>query len=137
MVPDSTRAGPVRFEIDVPPEVPEGEPVAITLRATNTGLQPTDLYLGGRPIAFDVIVARESGEVVWQRLKDKMVPAILQLRTLGPGESLELTERWNQRNNVGQSVGPGRYAVHGTFPTQSRPPAKSPTALLRIVARGG
>jgi hypothetical protein len=136
MASNSVQAGSIRFEIDVPPEVPAGEPVPITLRATNTGAKPVDLYLRGREIAFDITVTRESGEIVWRRLEGRVVPAILQIRTLGPGERLELSETWNQRTNAGTQVAPGLYRVQGTFPTDARRPEQTPPTPLRIVARG-
>jgi hypothetical protein len=91
------KAGPLRFEIDLPPQVRVGAPVPITLRATNTGAKPLDLYLRGREIAFDITVISEKGGIVWRRLEGRTVPAILQLRTLGPGESLELSDLWDQQ----------------------------------------
>jgi len=127
----------VRFEIEVPPRVSAGQPVPITLRAKNTGAEPIDLYLRGREIAFDISVRDETGEIVWRRLEDRMVPAILQVRTLSPGESLELSDVWDQLTNSGRPANPGLYSVEGTFPTHSRQPAKTPLAPLRIVTPEG
>lgn len=137
MAPDSVPAGSIRFEIDAPPQVPVGEPVPITLRAKNIGAAPMDLYLRGRQIAFDITITRENGEIVWRRLEGRTVPAILQVRTLGPGESLELGEVWDQQTKAGRMAGPGLYRVQGTFPTDSRQPAKTTAAPLRIVAPQG
>jgi intracellular proteinase inhibitor BsuPI len=127
---------PIRFEIDLPPQVAAGEPVPITLRAKNTGPEPIDLYLRGREIAFDITVTREDGEIVWRRLEGRTVPAILQVRTLSPGEWLELREVWDQQSNGGRPAVPGLYTVEGTFPTDLRQPAKTPAAPLRIVPVG-
>jgi intracellular proteinase inhibitor BsuPI len=128
-------SSPIRFEIDLPRQVAAGEPVPITLRAKNTGPKPIDLYLRGREIAFDITVANEDGETVWRRLEGRTVPAILQVRTLSPGESLELSDVWDQQSNAARPAGPGLYTVEGTFPTDSRPPAKTPSATLRIIRR--
>lgn len=108
----------------------------ITLRAKNTGTEPVDLYLRGREIAFDITVTSETGEIVWRRLESRIVPAILQVRTLSPGESLELREVWDQLSNAALPAGPGLYKVEGTVPTGSRPPTKTPAAPLRIVPVG-
>jgi intracellular proteinase inhibitor BsuPI len=107
--------------------------VPITLRAKNTGPKPIDLYLRGRQIAFDITVTSETGEIVWRRLEGMTVPAILQVRTLSPGESFELREVWDQQSNAARPAGPGLYTVEGTFPTDSRPPATTPVATLQIV----
>jgi intracellular proteinase inhibitor BsuPI len=135
MPPDTAQAGPLRFEIDVPPEVRHGAPVQIRLRATNVGTEPLDLHLRGREIAFDITVTAEDGVIVWRRLEGRTVPAILQVKTLRPGESLELGDVWDQQTKAGMAAGPGFYTVAGTFPTDPRRPAKTPIAPLQIVTR--
>jgi hypothetical protein len=123
-----------RLEIDVPPRVLAGEPVRIVLRATNDGAGPLELYLLGRSVTFDITVAGTDGAVVWRRLEGQIVPAILQIRFLAPGESLELEHAWDQRTNRGEFVGAGTYTVTGVIPTDSQP-LRTPTAPLRIMPR--
>jgi hypothetical protein len=130
---DSSQADTLRFEIDLPPQVRVGAPVRITLRASNAGAEPLDLYLRGREIAFDITVTSENGEIVWRRLEGRTVPAILQVRTLSPGESLELGDMWDQQTNAGRPAEPGLYSVEGTFLTDSRRPGRTPSAPLQIV----
>jgi hypothetical protein len=125
-------AQPLRLEIEVPPRVTAGEPVAITLRATNHGDALLELYLMGRSVTFDMSVADSGGKVVWRRLEGATVPAILQSRILSPGDSLELEHVWNQRSNGGEAVEPGTYTVTGAILTDG-PPLKTPTAPLRIM----
>jgi len=112
-----------------------GEPVPITLRLTNTNDRPVELHLQGRQIAFNIIVAREDGTVVWRRLEGEVVLGILQIRTLAPGEVLELTDVWRQRSKSGRPVEPGVYAIQGALPTDEPEPMRTPTVQLRIVAR--
>jgi hypothetical protein len=107
--------------------------VPITLRVSNDGSQPVELHLRGRAIAFDIVVAREDGTIVWRRLEDRTVPAILQVIELAPGGSLELRDVWDQSTNAGKPVGPGRYRVEGTLPTGSPPALKTPAKPLRIL----
>lgn len=125
----------LRLEIEVPPEVPAGALVPITLRVRNAGAAPLELYLQGRPVAFDITVARADGSVVWRRLQGKTVLAILQVRVLAPGESLELHDQWEQRANSGEPVGPGSYTVEGALLTDSPQPLKTRAAPLRILLR--
>jgi hypothetical protein len=132
-MPDSVSAGPIRFEIDLPSEVTAGEPVPITLRARNAGDTPVELYLRGREIAFDITVTSATGQIVWRRLEGRTVPAILQIKTLGPGETLELRDVWDQQTSAGTPAEPGLYAVEGTLPGDSRRPRKTPAAPLRII----
>lgn len=120
----------MRVEIVVPRNSAAGQPVPVTLRISNTGDRPIDLYLQGRPVAFDLVVQRGS-EVVWRRLEGETVSAILQIRRLGPGEVLDLTEAWKQEDSAGRPVAPGDYTVSGSVLTD-REPLRAPPAHLRI-----
>jgi hypothetical protein len=118
------------LEIVLPPKVRMGEAVPITLRLTNTSRQPVTAYLQGRPVAFDVIVSRRDSVVVWRRLEGAVVTAVLQVRTLAPGEVVEFSDSWSQQSNLGKSVGPGEYLVTGVLPTD--PPAELRTAPMPL-----
>jgi hypothetical protein len=130
----ATPAESLRLETDVPSQVRAGEPVPITLRATNTGSRPLEMYLMGRSVTFDITVSRPSGAVVWRRLDGQTVPAILQFRILAPGETLELRHDWDQRATRGRIVSPGTYVVQGALLTDAQP-LRTPAVSLRIVAR--
>ena len=118
----------MRVEIVVPPDVAVGDPVPITLRIANVTARPLELHLQGRTATFDLVV-RRGGTVVWRRLENESVLAILQLRTLAPGEALELTETWNQRDRGGEPVGAGDYTVSGSVPTDGAPLRAGPVSL--------
>ncbi len=122
--------GSMTLQIVLPATVRSGEAVPITLRLTNTSREPVTAYLQGRPVAFDVIVSRHDGTVVWRRLEGAVVSAILQVRTLAPGEVLEFSDTWSQQSNLGESVGPGEYLVTGVLPTD--PPAELRTQSVPI-----
>ena len=92
----------------------------VTLRLTNTGRDPLTVYLQGRPIAFDLTVRNLDGTIVWRRLEGAVVPAILAVRQLEPGASLEFEEVWRQVSNAGETVPPGDYRVTGALPTDAR-----------------
>ena len=126
--PAEERPDSMRVEIVVPRTVAAGKPVPVTLRISNTGSQPVDLYLQGRPIAFDMIVHRRT-EVIWRRLEGATVSAILQIRTLAPGEVLELKETWKQQDNAGGKVPPGDYTVSGAVLTDRKPLRTAPVHL--------
>ncbi len=122
-------------ELDLPREVRAGDAVPMTLRVTNTADRPLTLRLRGRPIAFDLVVRREDGTIVWRKLEGAMIAMVLQLRTLAPGETLELEDAWRQQAADGSQVGPGDYAVTGALLTDSHTPLESAPASLRIRAR--
>lgn len=121
-----------RLILDVPAEVRAGRPVPIRLRLVHGGEEPVVLELRGRPIAFDVLVEDAAGNRVWRRLEGRTVSAILQVRTLAPGDSLELRETWDQRGDDGGAVGPGTYTVRGFLPTVSRGRLEATPVQLRI-----
>ena len=121
----------VAFRLVLPDSAVAGRPVPIVLRLTNRTERPLTLALQGRPIAFDVEVAREDGTVVWRRLEGEVVSAILAVRTLEPAESLDFEATWNGRDRAGAAVPPGRYLVTGSLPTDQPAGLRTrPTPLI-------
>lgn len=125
-------ADSMTVELLIPAHVRAGEPVPITLRATNHGTGPATLYLRGRPVAFDVIVTDARGTVVWRRLRGATISMVLQVRELAPGESLELKDTWDQRTSTGVRVPPGQYRLTGRLLTDTDRPLEAPAVRLRI-----
>jgi hypothetical protein len=123
----------LRVSADAPAEVRVGEPVPITLRLENVGDRPLDLYLRGRTIAFDVVVRRDDGSVVWQRLEGEIIPAIIQQVSIGARETFELRTEWDQRTGTGLPVESGRYFVQALLPTDEQDPLTSQLIRLHIV----
>lgn len=125
-------ADSMTVELSVPEHARAGEPVPLTLRATNRGARRATLYLRGRPVAFDVIVTNARGKVVWRRLQGATISMVLQVRELAPGESLEFEGTWDQRTNAGVRVPPGEYRLTGRLLTDTERPLESPPVRLRI-----
>ncbi|PYT11735.1 MAG: hypothetical protein DMF51_14835 [Acidobacteria bacterium] len=123
------RPGSLRFVVVAPRAVRLGKPVPVTLRLSNAGTRKADLYLLGRTITFDIIVAGPDGRVRWRRLEGASGQQILQVKTLAPGETLELRDVWTQRTNAGAAVSPGVYTVQGVLPTDAAP---LQTTLVRV-----
>lgn len=121
--------------IDVPRSVTAGAPVPIKLRVRNATDAPLDLYLRGRDATFDIAITDSAGDAVWSRLEGEPVQAILQLRTLAPGETLELSHDWDQKSQRGIPVMPGRYTVRGTVLTDGTTTLDSPPVELEITPR--
>ena len=117
--------------LDVPAAVRAGLSVPVTLRVTNTSRQAVELYLAGRTPVFDVVVTRADGRAVWRRLRDAVVPAIVQVRVLAPGETLRLRTTWTQRDDERARVEPGRYLLRAALLTDGAP-LESPSAPLEI-----
>jgi hypothetical protein len=124
----------LRLELLLPRSVRAGEPVSISLRVENRTRHAIDLYLRGRTATFDVIVSRPDGVVVWQRLEDEIIPAIVGLRALAPGERLELATVWNQQTKQRKPVGPGEYTARGLLLVEGKP-LEAPPLTFAIVER--
>ena len=127
--PPPQRQDSLHFVVVAPRSARLGEPVPVTLRLTNAGNQKVDLYLLGRSITFDIIVAGPDGRVVWRRLEGASSQQVLQVKTLAPGETLELKDAWTQRTNAGAAVAPGVYTVRGLLPTDATPLQTAPVRL--------
>jgi hypothetical protein len=125
--------GPMTLHLVMPARVRVGEGVPITLRLTNAGRRAADVYLQGRPAAFDIVVTRRDGTPVWRRLEGAVVPAVLQVRSLAPGAVLEFRDSWPQRTNLGAAVEPGDYLVTGVLPTDPPAELRTRSAPLRIL----
>ena len=121
------------LDVLLPGTVHVGDSVPITLRVTNTGSKPATLYSQGRPTAFDILVAKPDGKLVWRRLNHAVISAVLQVRELAPGEVVEFTGSWDQRQDDGQGVPAGEYRVTGILPTDPPAQLRSRPALLRIL----
>lgn len=117
--------------MDAPRQSPSGTPVPMTLSIRNSGPHPVELYLTGRPAAFDITVSGRDGTVVWRRLHGQIVPAILQILELLPNESLEMRDEWTQSTNSGVRVEPGIYAVQGELLTPD-PDRRLRTGVITI-----
>jgi hypothetical protein len=79
-----------------------------------------------------VIVSGSRG-VVWRRLEREVVAAILQLRQLGPKDSLILETEWDQHDRAGVPVPAGEYTITGELPSDPPTVFRSPPTRLRIV----
>jgi hypothetical protein len=125
----------VHVELVAPSRVRPGAPVPFLVRLTNTSPRPVDATFVGRSITFDIAVADARGRELWRRLDGETVPMVLQLRTLAPGEAIELANVWNQRRRDGTPLPPGEYVVTAEIPTGDAEPLRAPAIRLRIDAR--
>lgn len=116
-----------------------GESIPITLRMENKSSAPLELYLLGREPTYDFIVTASDGELVWRRLDGEIVPAILRVEVLEPGQVLKFRDTWDQRDNAGELVAPGFYVIRGAVLTDGSSNLESPATPLRITnaERGG
>lgn len=121
--------------LDVPDTAKAGSPVPIRIRVRNETAAPLDLYLQGRDVTFDITVTDSTGDAVWRKLEGEVTQAILQLKTLAPGEVMELSHTWSQKSQRGSQVPAGRYTVRGSVLTDGQATLDSPPATLEITPR--
>ena len=129
-VPDPVAGA--RVSLVVPDTVARGAKVPIVIRVSNTTSAPLDLYLRGRDIAFDITITDWAGAELWRRLEGETVLAIIQIKTLGPGETLELSDEWDQRTKSGSPAAAGVYGINGSVLTDGSSSLVSNEARLVI-----
>lgn len=111
------------FTLAASPTARVGQRVPITLRLHNASDQPAQAHFLGRTIAFDIVVTAADGTIAWRRLGEGAGPAILQIRTLAPGEAMEWRDTWTPQ-------APGRYRVHGVLPSDGEPLTTAPADVV-------
>ena len=121
----------IRLELDMPAAAQIDAPLALTLRLVNGHDNAVEITLRGRTIAFDVVVRRRGGAVVWRRLENAAIPAIARLEMLGPREVLTLRTVWDLTTNDGAPALAGEYLVEGVLFTDG-PDLRTPPAALRL-----
>lgn len=123
----------LRLDIEAPQRFPRGEPVPITLIIRNTSDRHVELYVTGRPVAFDIVITSADGTVVWRRLEGQTIAAALQVLELRPHSMFELRDDWTQRTNTGVAVNPGTYTIVGELMMERQGSLVSRPANLEIV----
>jgi hypothetical protein len=100
--------------LDAPESIASGGRVTFRLLVRNTSGKPVDLYLRGREPTLDVVVAREDGRVVWRALEGRVIPAVLQVVSLAPRQTLEVSAVWDLRS-TDPPVEHGTYVVRASL----------------------
>jgi hypothetical protein len=118
------------LELEIPAEFQVGQPVPLKLKLRNTSQQPVELILGGRP-PYDFVVTKQDGIEIWRWSHGQAIQAILEVRTLNPGEELEFTTEWQQLDNAGAPIRPDTYFVRGVL--NSDPPQKLETEPKQLI----
>jgi hypothetical protein len=113
-VPDE-RADTLRLTLSFSDTVTAGDQVTVTLRLENVTDRRLDLYLTGRDVTFDLVVATARGDTVWRRLKGEAIPMTLRLESIDAGGSLERAAAWPGVDQDGRVVAAGAYRVRGAL----------------------
>lgn len=110
--PGELPASPLAFDLAVAPEaVTAGKDVTLTLRVTNSSLQPvTVTFNSGQRFDFHI-----SGPVSWTWSRDRFFTQAIEHRTWAPGETREFTVTWAGVDDAGKPVPAGTYKVAAVF----------------------
>lgn len=121
-LPDPVPApAPLALRVDLPDLAPVGMVIPFRVALANQGDRAVQVELGGRPIAFDLVVRRPDGWIVWRRLEHVPVEMILVTRIVAAGEVLTFDDHWDQRDREGRRVAPGVYRVQAVLPVPGVP----------------
>lgn len=110
--PGESPASPLAFDLAVEPETATaGKDVTLTLRVTNSSLQPVTVsFNSGQRFDFHI-----SGPVAWTWSRGRFFTQAIEHRTWAPGETREFTVTWAGVDDAGQPVPPGTYKVTAVF----------------------
>ena len=118
----------ITFSVETASQAPYGETLPLTLVLKNLGEETLRFYRGPsspRLRGFGIQRFRGMELVVRQ---DRQLP--LDIETLEPGETLELSGEWEQVDNQGNPVPAGEYLVRGVLFLE--PPEKLVTSAHRV-----
>jgi hypothetical protein len=124
------------LELDLrlrPATVARGGSATFELTVRNTGNQLVTLPFNSAK-QFDFEVMR-SGKLVARWSNGRIFAQALSSATIGPGQSLTFTGRWDLRNLVGQQVPAGDYVVRGMLTPSVTGVKLSDEATLRVTSR--
>jgi hypothetical protein len=114
-----------------------GEPVELSFTLSNRGTEPLVFQFNDGQ-RYDFVARRDDGTVVWVWSHDKAFIQVLGTLTIAPGESRVYRDRWDQKDNNGVQVPPGRYIIEGVFPPHGvgalpgRPAVENPRVTITI-----
>lgn len=96
-----------------------GEKVKMSVKLTNPGKDVMATYFpSGKK--FDFIVMDNKKKEVWRWSKGKMFIMAIQPFRLEPGKSIAYSYVWDQKDDSGVSVRPGRYYITGEISIAER-----------------
>jgi hypothetical protein len=114
----------VEVTISTPRYAALGDQVPISVVVRNNRQRRIELHLTGRDITFNIVVARTADStIVWERLRNVAVQQILQLKSLAPGESFTLSDRW-------RATEAGEFVIGAELPTDTKGLEAAPVRLV-------
>jgi len=113
-------ASPVRVQATLDKtELKAGEPLAVTITATNTTKEAQTLHFGSGQ-SFDVFINNEDGQPIWSWGANKRFTMALRSVELQPGETKTFDATWNGEALPDFKLAPGTYSVQAVLTTNPR-----------------
>jgi hypothetical protein len=133
---DPNARGPISFILTVPrPAWSSGEPVQFEMLLQNVSQQAQRLDLpSGQD--FDITVTDEAGRAVWQWSHDRFFTQVFRMVILQPRGQRTFNATWDQRDNDGQPVPPGRYQATAVFTAVERIPSNPVSFAIALAGQG-
>jgi hypothetical protein len=104
------------------------EPITLRITLANPGSTPQRLDFSSAR-THDAIVRTSSGREVWRWSHGRQFAQMLSELTLAPGESRELSLRWDSSQAEGTAPGEGDYVAVGLIPALGAPIQSAPVAF--------
>lgn len=102
----------LRVDFSAPAEVHAGDSAALRLSLHNETRSDVPVTLNGsHGWAFDPLVRRSDGALVWERLAHVILADVALSVMVHPGDSLVFEATWPLVDNGGHPVAPGTYTV--------------------------
>jgi hypothetical protein len=123
-----------RITLTVPESAAVGDSIEITAAVENVSDRAITLYLRGREPTFDIQVTNDTGRIVWRRLQDEIIPAVLRVATLDPGARITSTFTWNLRAQNGDALRADTYQISAHLLLETGRSSSAPI-VFRVRAR--
>ncbi len=124
-----TLSDPEMFSARIEVRAQTRSAIRMKLTIRNESEHPLVLALGGRP-AYNILVKRPDGTLVWEWQQGKIIQQILEHRHLAPGEEVVFEATWRYVDARGRRVPAGDYVIQGTVNLE--PPEMLTTDPLRV-----
>lgn len=124
-----TLSDPEMFSAHIEAKAQTRSAIRVKLTIRNESARSLILALSGRP-AYNILVKRPDGTLVWEWQRGKIIQQILEHRHLAPGEEVAFEATWRYVDARGRRVPAGDYVIQGIVTLE--PPETLVTNPLRV-----
>jgi hypothetical protein len=107
-----------------------GEKVKISIKATNNSKEEISTYYSSSQ-KYDLVITDKNGKEMWRWSHGKMFLMAIYPFRLKPKESVQFNYTWDQRDNSGKLLLPGKYSITGELAIAPR--IRSQERAIKII----